>query len=96
MLDDPYWSVNEVTVLQATKYHWYVHGLPMWPLMYQALTNRTSRLPFNKKPADWPSYGLATPIYYASKAWRDQVSHPFLVLERDEALVAAFDGRDGR
>ncbi|XP_050693238.1 uncharacterized protein LOC126983987 [Eriocheir sinensis] len=72
VLSDPYWSVNEVTVLQATRYYWYVHGLPMWPLPYQALTNRTSRRLFKKKPVDWPSYGLATPIYYASNAWRDQ------------------------
>lgn len=75
VLSDPYWSVNEVTVLQTTKYHWYVHGLPMWPLPHQALTNKTSKRPFNKKPVDWPSYGLATPVYYASNAWRDQVRH---------------------
>ncbi|XP_063840756.1 uncharacterized protein LOC135089244 [Scylla paramamosain] len=75
VLDDPYWAVNEVTVLKSTKYQWYVHGLPMWPLPHQALANKTtSKRPSlkKKKPVDWPNYGLATPIYFASKAWRDQ------------------------
>ncbi|XP_071546837.1 uncharacterized protein [Panulirus ornatus] len=77
VLADPYWVVNEAQALTSTKYHWYTHGLPMWPLPYQALTNTTSssKLPTlkKKKPADWPNYGLATPIYYASNAWRNQV-----------------------
>lgn len=77
MLSDPYWAVNEVMVLKSTKYSWYVHGLPMWPLPHQALANKTTtKLPSikKKKPVDWPNYGLATPIYFTSKAWRDQVS----------------------
>ena len=78
MINDPYWAVNEVTVLKKSKYSWYSHGLPMWPLPYQAIDNKTISKRFTikkKKPADWPNYGLATPIYFASKAWRDQVRH---------------------
>ncbi|KAK8744277.1 hypothetical protein OTU49_000715 [Cherax quadricarinatus] len=74
VLADPYWVVNEVEALATTKYHWYSHGLPMWPLPHQALTNTTaSKLPsLKKKVVDWPNYGLATPVYFASNAWRNQ------------------------
>ncbi|XP_045615349.1 uncharacterized protein [Procambarus clarkii] len=75
VLADPYWVVNQVEELPTTKYHWYSHGLPMWPLPHQALPNTTtSKLPSlkKKKPVDWPNYGFATPIYFASNAWRNQ------------------------
>lgn len=73
VMDDPYWIVNDVETLSTTKYHWYSHGLPMWPVPFQALANTTGKslLP-KKKPADWPNYGIATPIYFAAKAWRNQ------------------------
>ncbi|KAG7176422.1 hypothetical protein Hamer_G009234 [Homarus americanus] len=76
VLADPYWAVNEVEALTSSKYHWYTHGLPMWPLPHQALPNTTvTKLPSlkkKKKSVDWPNYGLATPIYFASNAWRNQ------------------------
>lgn len=73
VIDDPYWTINDVEQLKDTKYHWYTHGLPMWPLPHQAISNTTAKsiLP-KKKPADWPNYGMATPVYFAAKAWRNQ------------------------
>ncbi|KAK7079261.1 hypothetical protein SK128_000946 [Halocaridina rubra] len=75
VMDDKYWEVNEVIQLQSSKHHWYSHGLPIWPLPHQALSNGTNPkvLPLSKKkPVDWPNYGIATPIYFAAKAWRNQ------------------------
>lgn len=77
VLADPDWMVNELETLSNTGYHWYTLGLPLWPLPHQELPNTTPskpRLLGRKKPVDWPNYGLATPIYYASTAWRNPVS----------------------
>ncbi|KAG0724473.1 hypothetical protein GWK47_005077 [Chionoecetes opilio] len=53
---------------RGTKVQWYTHGLPMWPLPFQAIDNTTSKWPHKKKkPANWPNYGLATPLYLAAK-----------------------------
>ena len=47
--------------LGTCKHHWYIHGLPKWPLPYQAMTNTTTPevLPIPKKSVDWPNYGMA-------------------------------------
>lgn len=75
VVGDRYWAVNDVIQLETSKQHWYTHGIPMWPFPFQALPNATSpkMLPIpKKKPADWPNYGMATPMYFAAKAWRNQ------------------------
>ncbi|XP_068216528.1 uncharacterized protein [Palaemon carinicauda] len=75
VVNNKYWAVNDVEQLDTSKHHWYTHGLPMWPLPYQDLANASTpkilSIP-KKKPIDWPNYGMATPIYYAAKAWRNQ------------------------
>lgn len=44
-------------------YRWYLHGLPLWPLLNQTLAPPSRPKPFSRKKLDWPSYAFATPLY---------------------------------
>lgn len=74
---DTNWWVDEEVAIPAGQgykaagatsyYHWYRHGLPMWPLQYQSLpkpTHKKIRILFwRPRISDWPNYALATPLY---------------------------------
>lgn len=59
-------------------YHWYRHGLPLWPLPHQAIAKKTRKLSClhfcrSRKP-DWPNYAFATPLYlvpYETRNYRN-------------------------
>ncbi|XP_063865090.1 uncharacterized protein LOC135103067 [Scylla paramamosain] len=95
VVDDSDWRVDEEVALAPGKeeddakakifYHWYRHGLPMWPLLNQALkkTNFFRRL-FKKlnfrgrlfRTPKWPNYALATPLYlvpYERNNYREEI-----------------------
>lgn len=55
------WYVDEEMAL-LNHYSWYRHGLPLWPLLNQALAPKP-RLFSRKKKLDWPNYAIATPLY---------------------------------
>ncbi|XP_068236050.1 uncharacterized protein [Palaemon carinicauda] len=46
-------------------YHWYLNGLPLWPLLNQVLSHRRRRFLRIMFPCklDWPNYALAMPAY---------------------------------
>ncbi|XP_076065349.1 uncharacterized protein LOC143039352 [Oratosquilla oratoria] len=75
VINDKYFFVNEVATLKETGYKWYSLGYPMWPLPHQAVSVSTGRSSLfgRRKEDDWPNYGLATPIYFASNSWRNQM-----------------------
>nr|XP_045592155.1 uncharacterized protein LOC123754055 isoform X2 [Procambarus clarkii] len=55
------WYVDEEVAL-TNGYAWYRHGLPMWPLLNQALAPK-HRLFSSRTKLDWPNYAIATPLY---------------------------------
>ncbi|KAK7085419.1 hypothetical protein SK128_016366, partial [Halocaridina rubra] len=61
MCDDN-WFVDEEVKL-SNGYHWYTHGLPIWPLVNQTLTLKKKGWFSRNKVANWPNYGIATPFY---------------------------------
>ncbi|XP_045112836.1 uncharacterized protein LOC123505517 [Portunus trituberculatus] len=75
VVNDSDWRVDEEEALfpgeggdaatATTFYHWYHHGLPMWPLLNQTLKKTTffKRLFKKSKKPKWPNYALATPLY---------------------------------
>lgn len=72
VVDDSDWRVDEEEALVAGKgrnaatpktfYHWYLHGLPMWPLLNQTLKKTKNFFP-SLSTVKWPNYALATPLY---------------------------------
>ena len=85
VVDDSDWRVDEEEALVSgngddddatakTFYHWYHHGLPMWPLLNQTI-KKPSFFRFRKKPM-WPNYALATPLYlvpYERNNYRNEI-----------------------
>lgn len=63
VINSPSWYVDAEVPL-SNGYTWYQHGLPLWPLLNQALTQKETVLA-KKKKLDWPSYAIATPLYVA-------------------------------
>nr|XP_027233616.1 uncharacterized protein LOC113825042 [Penaeus vannamei] len=57
------WFVDAEVPL-SNGYTWYEHGLPLWPLLDQALTQKETVLA-KKKKLNWPNYAIATPLYVA-------------------------------
>lgn len=56
------WFVDEEVKL-SNGYHWYRHGLPLWPLLNQTLVQKKKGLLSRAKKIDWPNYAIATPFY---------------------------------
>ncbi|XP_047495927.1 uncharacterized protein LOC125043730 [Penaeus chinensis] len=57
------WYVDAEVPL-SNGYTWYQHGLPLWPLLDQTLTQKETILG-KKKKLNWPNYAIATPLYVA-------------------------------
>ncbi|KAK3878188.1 hypothetical protein Pcinc_017160 [Petrolisthes cinctipes] len=66
---DPDWFVDAEVEL-TNGYRWYLHGLPLWPLLNQTLAPPSRPNPFKRKKLDWPSYAFATPLYLVPHEWR--------------------------
>lgn len=85
VVDDSDWRVDEEEALVPGKgrntatrktfysYHWYLHGLPMWPLLNQTL--KKNNFFFSLRKVKWPNYALATPLYlvpYERRNYRNE------------------------
>ncbi|XP_068228491.1 uncharacterized protein [Palaemon carinicauda] len=56
------WFVDEEVKL-TNGYHWYTHGLPLWPMVNQTVVPKKQGLLSRKKKIDWPNYAIGTPLY---------------------------------
>ncbi|XP_066947457.1 uncharacterized protein [Macrobrachium rosenbergii] len=56
------WFIDEEVKL-TNGYHWYTHGLPIWPMVNQTVVPKKQGLLSRKKKIDWPNYAIGTPFY---------------------------------